>query len=344
MKLIFKYLACVCVLATLTFSCKKDGSTIYATQGTSGTLTSTTSTPELIKANAADTVITFNWNMADFGYEAGITQTMQFAVSGTNFADSIVVTLNANQVRQAFTENDLNTIMTKLNLSFTTASKVDVRIKSTISTAVTAVYSNSVPLTVLPYAATSWLYVPGAYEGWDLTAADSLISATGNNVYVGIINFPSASSEFKLTPAKSWTTAYGSGGVGILSTDGGAGNLASPSTGTYPGSYQITANLNASTYSMTYLQWSVIGDATLGGWNTDTDLKYNNGDSTWSVTTTLAAGGLKFRKNHDWGTNYGGSGLSGTPASGGDNIAITTAGSYLIKLDIPNSKYTITKK
>lgn len=344
MKTIFKYFASFLVLAILVSSCKKDGTTIYATAGTGGTLTSTTTTPKLVKANAADTIITFNWSMANFGYAAGITQTLQFAVSGTNFADSIAISLNANQVSQGFTVGDLNTIMTKLNLSFTAASQVDVRIKSSISTAVAAVYSDVVTLTVSPYAATSWLYVPGAYQGWDPTTADSLISATGNNIYVGIINFPSAGSEFKLTPAKNWNTAYGNGGTGVLSTDGGAGNLASPSGGTYPGSYQITANLNTMAYTMAYLQWSVIGDATLGGWNTDTDMKYNNGDSTWSVTTTLTAGGLKFRRNHDWTTNYGGSGLSGTPESGGDNINITAAGTYYIKLDIPNKVYTISKK
>ncbi|MFT4154522.1 SusF/SusE family outer membrane protein [Parafilimonas sp.] len=85
----------------------------------------------------------------------------------------------------------------------------------------------------------------------------------------------------------------------------------------------------------------MIGDATSGGWSTDTDMMYNNGDSTWSVTATLTSGDLKFRKNHDWGTNYGGSG--GTLVSGGDNIAISAAGTYLITFDLPNSAYTITK-
>ncbi|MFT4095146.1 MAG: SusE domain-containing protein [Niabella sp.] len=336
MKSIIRYSFLLLLISFFTAACKKDGTVVVAKEADAGTLSASASTLVLSKSAASDTAISFNWSMADFGYAAAITQTMQIDLAGNDFANATTVLLDTKQVYQAFTTADFNTLVSKLNLPFGESSQIELRIKSVISDSFAASYTNTVTLAVTPYAAVSWLYVPGAYEDWEVTSADSLISSTSNGIYTGIIYFPSAGSEFKLTPEKNWDVSYGDGGSSTLSTSGG--NLTSPGAG----SYQITANLNDLTIAMAYLQWSIIGSATAGDWSSDTDMKYNNGDSTWSVTTTLASGELKFRKNHDWTTNYGGSG--GTLASGGDNIVISASGSYLIKLDIPNNSYTITKQ
>ncbi|MBF9222349.1 SusE domain-containing protein [Hymenobacter ruricola] len=93
--------------------------------------------------------------------------------------------------------------------------------------------------------------------------------------------------------------------------------------------------------------WSIIGPAGVD-WNTDVPLTYDCDTRTYKVTRTLNAGEFKFRKNNDWGVNYGsnvprsGSG-SAALASGGNNIAVPTTGTYTISLDLNALTYTLTQ-
>ncbi len=58
-------------------------------------------------------------------------------------------------------------------------------------------------------------------------------------------------------------------------------------------------------------QWAIIGDATAGGWDTDTDFNYEGFDSgtntyTWKgASIDLIEGGFKFRTNDSWDENIG---------------------------------------
>ena len=106
----------------------------------------------------------------------------------------------------------------------------------------------------------------------------------------------------------------------------------------------MTANLNDLTIKYDKLSWGIIGDATPRGWGDDTDMMYNNGNRTWTITTPLIGGKeMKFRLNDDWGTNYGDNGANGSIELNGDNIKIATNGNYRIVLDLVNNTYTATK-
>ncbi|WP_449435234.1 hypothetical protein [Pedobacter steynii] len=61
----------------------------------------------------------------------------------------------------------------------------------------------------------------------------------------------------------------------------------------------------------------------------------------WSVVADLKVGEMKFRQDHKWDVNYGGSG--GTASLNGGNIKVTSAGSYTVTLDVNNLKYTLVK-
>ncbi|MDD3787583.1 MAG: hypothetical protein PHO94_02675 [Petrimonas sp.] len=64
-------------------------------------------------------------------------------------------------------------------------------------------------------------------------------------------------------------------------------------------------------------------------------MTYNPVSKTWTVTTTLTAGkSFKFRANDGWDINLGGNMQNLT--YGGDNISVTTSGSYLVTLDLSN--------
>jgi uncharacterized protein involved in high-affinity Fe2+ transport len=66
----------------------------------------------------------------------------------------------------------------------------------------------------------------------------------------------------------------------------------------------------------------------------------------WTVTAVLSQKEMKFRANNSWDLNLGDTGANGTMEYGGDNIKVTSAGTYTITLDLSsprNYKYTLTK-
>ena len=89
--------------------------------------------------------------------------------------------------------------------------------------------------------------------------------------------------------------------------------------------------------------WGIIGPAGIS-WDTDVRLTYDCDSKTYNLTRALNAGDFKFRSNAAWTLNYGSpSSTGGALVKDGDNITVTTAGTYTIKLDIANQRYTITK-
>jgi len=320
------------LIAISLWSCKKQETQAVASAGTGGTLKSSATTVVLDKTMLTTNVITFNITNANFGYQAAITNTLQIAKKGTNFASPKETILTANATTKAFTGLDFNNLLLSLSLPTTANSDVEIRIKSTISTNITPVYSNVVGLSAKPFPLTAWIYVPGNYQGWNPATADSLVSLTGNGVYTGVIAFDG--DKFKITTQKKWDVAYGDAGGGKISTTGG--DISSISAG----AKELVADLNANTLTITPLVWGVIGNSIPGSnWNIDTDMKFiNDGKGAWKLTIPMTAGAFKFRKNHDWGTSIG--------DNGGD-IVVTTAGTYTITLTVnadgKTGSYTLVK-
>ncbi len=177
------------------------------------------------------------------------------------------------------------------------------------------------------------LYVPGSHQGWSPADAPTVYNRNYDMKYEGYVNF-SAGDAFKFTSQKDWNGInYGDGGSGVLSTDGGAGNL----TVSEAGYYRLTADLSGSPYTYTAVKtdWGLIGDATLGGWDDSTPMTYDATTKLWTVTTTLTAGkAFKFRANNNWDINLGGD--INNLSYGGDNIAVTETGTYIVTLDLSN--------
>lgn len=337
MKSIFFKTLALCFVALSLWSCKKDETQTVSTIGAAGTLTASATTLSLVQANGAQAALTLSYPLAtSSGYVVPVNSTLQFALKGTNFAAPKEVVVTAKTYAPTVTE--INNMILALGGKVGTASQIEVRLKS--GAAVNDLtYSNVITLTATPYLASAWIYAPGAYQGWDPTTADSLISLSSNGIYTGMIAYTAGNLEFKITPAKKWDVAYGDAGAGKISSSAGD-NLKSPDAIVK----QVTVDLNAKTIAFTTPnEWSIIGDATLGGWNNDTDMKVvNDGKSNnYSVKTTLTTGALKFRFKHDWTVNLGGSITALT--NGGDNIAVTVPGTYTITLDVAAKKATMVK-
>jgi hypothetical protein len=95
-----------------------------------------------------------------------------------------------------------------------------------------------------------------------------------------------------------------------------------------------------------YCTVGIIGSATPGGWDVDTDMHLANAATdkfTWTVNLYLQAGEAKFRAGDDWANNWGGSDFpSGTGVQDGSNIAIPTAGYYTVTFNDVTGAYTFT--
>jgi len=87
--------------------------------------------------------------------------------------------------------------------------------------------------------------------------------------------------------------------------------------------------------------WGLVGG--LNGWSAPDWKLYESGTPNVFIGFyTLPAGELKFRKNNDWGINYGDNGANGTLDDGGSNIVVE-AGTYKVTMNFGNLTYKIEK-
>jgi hypothetical protein len=177
--------------------------------------------------------------------------------------------------------------------------------------------------------ATVWGIIGDATPiGWvgqtDMTYnTNSLVFSLGVHL-TGTVATP---KYIKFRGLTDWSINYGAT-AGSNSLVAGGDNIAI----TIEDDYAITLDLShplAYTYSAN--RWGIIGSATPDGWNSDQNMTWDAVNQVFTATIVLTTGEIKFRANDDWGINFGGSLTSLT--QGGDNIAITTAGTYVITLN-----------
>lgn len=85
---------------------------------------------------------------------------------------------------------------------------------------------------------------------------------------------------------------------------------------------------------LSFNSMGIIGDATPGGWDTDTEMNFDTQKQRFWVDVTLTAGEFKFRADNDWAINFGGA--DGRLSQNGDNIK-ATAGNYRVYATLNNS-------
>ncbi|MGN0003307.1 MAG: SusF/SusE family outer membrane protein [Sphingobacterium composti] len=174
--------------------------------------------------------------------------------------------------------------------------------------------------------------------GWEPTNAVAMtLYGEDSKTTFETFEYLTADGGFKFLPTNvDWEGAYGLGSAaGVLLQDEDAENI----TVTEDGFYRLRMDSDALTYSALKLDMGVIGDATPGGWDSDTDMTFEGGKGTyvWKVSLNLKVGKIKFRANDDWAINFG-----GTPneiTQGGADIEITSAGLYDLTLDLTPGAY-----
>jgi hypothetical protein len=176
--------------------------------------------------------------------------------------------------------------------------------------------------------------------GWDM---DTDLMDNGDGNFSLIITLTDGQVKFREND--SWDVNWG--GATGTEADFPSGTAVFNSPNNIPveaGTYNVKFNRNTLEYSFEpgVESLGIIGDATPGGWDSDTDLM-DNGDGTYSTVLGLTDGGVKFRINDSWDVNWGGTDFpSGTGVSNSpDNIPVT-AGIYLITFDFNTAEYSFT--
>ena len=127
------------------------------------------------------------------------------------------------------------------------------------------------------------------------------------------------------------------GTEGKLICDGGSKDIPL----TEDGFYKITVDLNKMEYTLTkFEKLGIIGDGQPGGWDTDTELTYDNTEKCWKATGVVLTAGksIKFRTVGDWNTvNIGGSSISQLIFNSNDNIPVAESGTFTVKLFLETS-------
>jgi hypothetical protein len=353
----FTFLAAVLLLT----ACKKEAALTYLdVVNFPAGLTASTSRVQLSPGNNDSSVITFSWPSVAFKVAAPVTYSLQLdlpsdTIGTTAWGKAKTIEVGKDVLSKSFLGSDLNALaLSTLGLPKDSASAVVARVVATLDR---KVYSNAVAFTVTPFKVTTLkkLWVPGDYQGWNPAAAPTLSEVAGRaEMYEGYIYFPAGGTfQFKMTPQPDWTPmAYGdaTGNSGnIIAANYAGGNMTVPGEGYY----YLTANLNTMKWTATKTTWSILGDATPGGWTTDTQLTYDPAAKVWKVTANMKSNGsFKFRANNAWALDFGVDNngklvYADNPflgyTAGLNNLTVPTDGNYTITLDLHNAgAYTYT--
>lgn len=197
-------------------------------------------------------------------------------------------------------------------------------------------YKLNADATALTYTAvaTEWGVIGSATSGgWDTDA--NLTYNPALRTWIGGVHLTAA--EFKFRANDAWDINYGST-TKDAKLNAGGDNIPV----TVESDYAITLDLShPNAYTYTANRWGLIGDATPGGWNDDTNMTWDADNQVFTVTLDLTAASVKFRANDAWTINLGGS-LDALTQDGA-NIAIASQGNYTITLNPWTLKATVTK-
>ncbi|HPE86168.1 MAG: SusE domain-containing protein [Bacteroidales bacterium] len=292
----------------------------------------------LTEENAEEEVL-FTWTEADYGFSAAISYILEMDLAGNAFASPITLATLNNALTTTLTKGSLNSKLIAAGIAGGATVDVEFRVLSKVSNAVENLASVPLTTNVTTYLVIidyPLLNVPGSYQGWnpeDNTTV--LFSLNFDEKYEGYINFPDPNTEFKFAKG-SWDENWGDTGADFTLDPGGDNIIIAEA-----GYYKFNADLNSLTYEYLKTDWGLIGSATPGGWDTDTDMIYDTDSGELSVTLNLVVGEIKFRANDAWDLDYGETDPpTGFLTKGGANIPISEDGNYTVTLVLNQANYT----
>lgn len=342
-----KILSFALFAALLLNSCtEKDKEPVLA-PGAAPTITSPSGGTEFVLADSTSKKVmsVFTWSGADFGFNAGVSYTLELDKAGNGFADPIVVGSVNGLSLDGISQEKINTIMiSSKDLPSDEFSEVEIRVVAKLSSdaSLPVLTSQPVALKIKPYKVVinyPFLHVPGSYQipdDWQPADSNTVIySLRSDEKYEGYIYYSIPNAKYKFTKGPAWTNNWGdNGNDGSLESSGADIPLVDP------GMYRLNVDLNGLTHTSVKTDWGVLGSATPNGWDADHALVYDQATNSLKTTLNLVPGDVKFRANGTWDINLGDTGANKKMEYGGDNIKVNEAGNYNIELILSGAVYT----
>ncbi len=159
MKNITKLISFSAMLAICFWSCKKDENREYILSGTNPVLTASTTTPNLIFANANLEAVKFSWTNPNYQFSTGVSSQdvsylIEIDTTGANFTNpakqSVSVSKDLSISISVSTFNDY--LLNQLQLIPGVSHKLDVRVTASMANNTVPLVSNVLKLVVTPYA------------------------------------------------------------------------------------------------------------------------------------------------------------------------------------------------
>jgi starch-binding outer membrane protein SusE/F len=329
----------------------------------------------LVKAEADNIMTTFEWSPSQYNLtDLEVTKyTLQMDLSGNNFADPYNLS-STEGTSFSMTVGAMNTLLLNMKLNPDEVHGVDLRVRSFVNDISTysSVFSEVITINVTPYSDVVYIkpiYLIGSATtiAWDNTLALPM-EHIGDGKFARVETLTTGTAQYIkfLSMLGAWAPQWGTDAAGtsesgvlvyrpdeITPDPPGIPFL----TGT-SGDYYIMADTLGLKYE-TYLtsgELYLIGDATPAGWDAGAAIALTQSSPhIFTITTTLnATGGLKFLEvQGQWapmyGTNDKGTSKQGllvyrpteTVADPTSIPAPSTAGQYLITVDLTTMKYTV---
>jgi hypothetical protein len=292
----------------------------------------------LLKPANAGNILQFTWTPVNYGFTAPVKYTLQAATHGSDFSNPVNIASIYSKDTLKMTLGDFDASLIAGDFSDNLTS-VDLRISAYVNDSVKIVYSPVVTKDITPY---SFPKLKLLSSKWNDNVAPGIYSPKSNGNYEGYVYIAEPNTQFTFNDPIAGTN-YGDTN-GKLAVNGGSITVSSA------GYYKVNASPSGEAYSLSKTTWSVIGNATAGGWSTDTPMTFDPDKKVWTATLDMTkqaapSNGWKFRANNDWALNYGDTGADGVLDLGGDNIGCPADGNYTITLMLskPIYKYSIVK-
>lgn len=277
----------------------------------------------------------FSFNEADFDVQTNVSYELQSSILG-DFTDAENVSTLSNANNQIEVSiGTLKSLAADYGIEAPNSGVLNFRVRAypgdTSST--TEMFTSTQQLNVTLLEETTgggsgiepatWGVVGSGYNDWGSAGPDGQFYTTDEaDVYVAYVTL--IDGEIKFRENNEWTSDLGDTDADGTVEAGGA-NIAVTA-----GTYKITLNTAAATYTMEAFSWGVVGDA-YNDWGATPDAKfyYDYTTDTFKVDVKLLDGEMKFRLNNDWTTSFP-----------NDNITVT-AGHYSIAINLDDNTYTM---
>lgn len=303
---------------------------------------------ELLPENAANLYEEFEWEKTQYGVNVSTTYVLEVDDNEDFSSPQSLAQVSATSVD--ISVEKLNSTLLALGLPGFEEATVFIRVKSTITGHTSdPLFSESVSRTVVTYQnsecgnhCTVGIIGDATPGGWSIDTDMRLADPTGVDKSTWTVTLYLVAGPAKFRAGDDWPVNWGAAdfptGTGVQ--DGA--NIPVPTSGYY----KVTLNDNSGAYTFTALaapefaSIGIIGDATPGGWDTDTDLtKDGTNPHLWTGVVTITDGEAKFRADNDWANNWGATTYpSGFGTGGGPNIPVK-AGTYFIYFNDVSGEY-----